>query len=276
MKYLWKINDRHCSDRAIPRKTSQVRLKTLTVLLFIVRMGSATPNPDYVVLLHGLAQSETSMLLLEYNLRKYDYNIVNIDYPGRSMPIHEIAAGLEDSLRILCPDTTREMHFITHSMGGIVLRYYLAEHEIPNLGRIVMLAPPNKGSQIVDEVGDWWLFEVVMGPAGEELGTQALSVPGKLPPVDYPVGIIAGNVSIAPHFSAILPGPDDGAVSVSHTQVPGMTDFLVVPYPHTLMVSIPKIAEEAAYFLENGRFDHSRWNQSDSLDRAPDHSEEGP
>ncbi|MCF7802420.1 MAG: alpha/beta fold hydrolase [Candidatus Marinimicrobia bacterium] len=254
---------------------SLIQIFLLTVLIS-TNFVLATSKPDYLILLHGLGRSETSMLLLEYNLRKDDYEILNIDYPGRSISIDEIAAGLEDSLRILCPDTTRKMHFITHSMGGIVLRYYLAEHDIPNLGRVVMLAPPNEGSQIVDEVGDWWLFEVLMGPAGEELGTSSLSVPKQLPPVDYPVGIIAGNVSIAPHFSAILPGPDDGAVSVSHTQVAGMTDFLVVPYPHTLMVSIPKIAEEAAYFLENGRFDHSRWNQSDSLDRAPVHSEEDP
>lgn len=248
------------------------------VISFLLFLGTvqATTKPDYLVLLHGLGQSETSMILLAYNLRQYDYEIVNIDYPGRSIPIDEIAAGLEDSLRILCPDTTREMHFITHSMGGIVLRYYLTKHPLPNLGRVVMLAPPNKGSQIVDEVGDWWLFEVIMGPAGGELGTNSLSVPGKLPPVDYPVGIIAGNVSIAPHFSAILPGPDDGAVSVSHTQVAGMTDFLVVPYPHTLMLSIPKVADEAAFFLENGRFNHSEWHQSDSLEQERDPARKGP
>lgn len=235
-------------------------------MLLSINVVLAAPQPDYLVLLHGLARTENSMRLLQYNLRNYDYDIVNIDYPGRSIPIEEIAAGLNDSLRVLCPDSTRKIHFITHSMGGIVLRYYLTQHQIPNLGRVVMLAPPNKGSQIVDEVGDWWLFEKWMGPPGAELGTDSLSVPVDLPPVNYPVGVIMGDHSIGPPFSKVLPGPDDGLVSVANAKVDGMSDFLVVPRNHFTIKYSMRVASEAVYFLKNGQFEHESWNQMKWLD----------
>lgn len=226
----------------------------------------ATPKPEYLILLHGLARTEKSMVVMGYHVRKYGYDVININYPGRTIPIEEIAAGLADSIRLYCPDTTRHINFITHSMGGIVLRYFLANYPLPNLGRVVMLSPPNKGSQLVDKMGDWWIFEKWMGPPGEQLGTDSLSVPVDLPPVNYPVGIIMGDHSIGPPFSSVLPGPDDGLVSVANAKVQGMSDFLVVPRNHFTIKYSMRVASEAVYFLKNGQFEHASWNQMKWLD----------
>ncbi|HCW76950.1 MAG TPA: hypothetical protein DHU63_10500 [Candidatus Marinimicrobia bacterium] len=227
---------------------------------------SATPKPDYLILLHGLARTEKSMVVIGYHVRKHGYEVININYPGRTIPIDQVAAGLADSIALYCPDTTRKLNFITHSMGGIVVRYYLANNSVPNLGRVVMLSPPNKGSQLVDKMGDWWIFEKLMGPPGEELGTDSLSVPMSLPPVTYPVGIIMGDHSIGPPFSKVLPGPDDGLVSVADAKVTGMSDFLVVPRNHFTIKYSAKVAAEAVYFLKNGEFEHESWNHMKWLD----------
>ncbi len=242
-----------------------IKLLNFHLLLLLLGLGAiqplkAQPKPDYLILLHGLARSERSMLIMEFHLRKYNYRIFNINYPGRTLPIDEIAAGLADSVARYCPDTTRTINFITHSMGGIVLRYYLAQHQLPNLGRVVMISPPNKGSQLVDRMGDWWIFKKLMGPPGEELGTDSLSVPMHLPPVNYPVGIIMGDHSLGPLFSKVLPGPDDGLVSVADAKVAGMDDFLLVPRNHFTIKYSARVAAEAVYFLKNGVFEHERWN----------------
>jgi len=120
-----------------------------------------------------------------------------------------------------------------------------------------MLAPPNQGTEVVDYVKDFFAYKWIHGPSGQELGTNPESVPNRLKPIDIEVGIIAGDQSLNPIFSALIPGPDDGRVSVERAKLEGMTDFLVISDTHTSVLKNPAVLKQIAYFLENGKFDHS-------------------
>ena len=149
------------------------------------------------------------------------------------------------------------VHFVTHSMGGILVRDYLRRHAPPSLGRVVMLAPPNQGSELVDHLGALAVFGWINGPAGRQLGTGADSLPNRLGPVGFPLGVIAGDWSWNPVYSAIIPGADDGKVSVARARIDGMADFVVVPHGHTFLMSAPDVIDEVLHFLRDGHFSRS-------------------
>jgi triacylglycerol lipase len=212
---------------------------------------------ECVVLLHGLAHSSDSMETLEDTLTAAGYSVANIDYESRSGSIEALAmptinAGL-DACRA---NNASNIHFVAHSLGGILLRYYLTEQSIPELGRCVMLAPPNQGSEAVDAFRGWPGFSSIFGPAGYQLGTDADSLPRQLGPVEFDVGIIAGNRTLNPFSSLALPNPDDGKVSVASTRVEGMNDFLIVPHSHTHMIKTQIVNTQVLYYLQHGSFDH--------------------
>jgi pimeloyl-ACP methyl ester carboxylesterase len=148
------------------------------------------------------------------------------------------------------------IHFVTHSMGGILVRYYLARHTVPELGRVVMLAPPNQGSEVVDRFSKMPGYETVNGPAGYQLGTAPDSVPNSLGPVTYPVGVIAGTESVNLLLSSALPDPDDGKVSVERTRVEGMADFITVEASHPFIMRDDEAIRQALFFLQVGHFAH--------------------
>jgi len=141
-------------------------------------------------------------------------------------------------------------------MGGILVRFYLAKHDINKLGRVVMLAPPNAGSELVDRLSKSQLFNLINGPAGKQLGTDVASLPNSLGAVNYEVGIIAGNRSLNPIYSSLITGDNDGKVSTQNTRLEGMTDFIVLPYSHTFIMNRPQVIEQTLFFLQQGKFQH--------------------
>jgi hypothetical protein len=210
---------------------------------------------DYVVLLHGIGRNAAFQATLGAFLHGRGYRVVNESYPTKRLPIRGIAAGpLAELLGRRCPEPGARIHFVTHSMGALVLRAYLQDSSLPNLGRVVMLAPPNAGSELADRFGRFGLWRRWMGPAGADLAAGAGGIHWGLPPADFEVGILIGNRSQGLIFDGFFPGPNDGRVSVERSRLAGMADFRIVPENHDSITRSPEVFRMVLRFLETGAF----------------------
>lgn len=217
-------------------------------------MGLASGR-ESVVLLHGLSRSDRSMKKMASALEAEGYDVINVDYPSRKAPIETLAtAVIAPVLAGAKANRATRIHFVTHSLGGILVRQYLKEHTLVRLGRVVMLGPPNQGSDLVDKLGSNWLFPAINGPAGRQLGTKRDSVPKQLGAVNFELGVIAGDRSVNWINSLLITGPDDGKVSVERTKVAGMKACLVIHATHPYLMKNSQAIRETIHFLREGRF----------------------
>ncbi len=212
---------------------------------------------ECVILLHGLGRLRQSMRRLEHHLQSLGYATINLAYPSTTKSVEMIAEShLARAVQDCEARGAGKIHFVGHSLGGIIVRQYLQQHAVSAGSRLVMLSPPNQGSALVDLLRRISPYEWITGPAGQEIGTEPGGLIHRLKPVEIEVGVIAGNRSMNLLFSIFMDGPDDGMVSVESTMLPEMRDFITVPSTHTFIVRNPLVIRQVAYFLKHGKFDH--------------------
>ncbi|HEY5552198.1 MAG TPA: alpha/beta fold hydrolase [Opitutaceae bacterium] len=217
--------------------------------------ASHASEVEHVILVHGLWRSSRSMMPMQEALEQAGFVVLNVDYPSREASIEELSEETIGPAIEACKELgATRVHFVTHSLGGILVRSYFSRHSAEFVGRVVMLGPPNQGSEAIDAFEEFPIFDSIMGPAARELGTNPGSTPNSLGAPPFPVGIIAGNRSFNLLESAIIPGSDDSKVSVERTKLEGMTDHIVVPASHPFIVRHPNAIRETIRFLAEGRF----------------------
>ncbi len=213
-------------------------------------------NKEMVILLHGILRSKHDMLLLSNLLKKHGYATLNILYPSREHNLEDLSDFVDKKITE-SPDYTEKIkiNFVTHSMGGLIARYYITRKKPDNLGKVVMLGPPNTGSEFADWLSDTKIlspiFKAVFGPASEQLRTDYPHIDGD---ITYPLGVIAGNRSINPLAPWVLDGEHDGVVPVERTKIEGMIDHIIIPATHSFMMFNNDVMEQTLYFLKNSRF----------------------
>ena len=220
-------------------------------------MTQSISAKDHVVLLHGLCRSTSSMNKMEKALSAEGYVVHNLGYESRQHSIQKLAT---DTRKVIANKTkdAAKVHFVTHSLGGILVRQMQATNPLENIGRVVMLSPPNQGSEIVDKIGHWWLFEKVNGPAGRQLGTDKKSIPNQLGPIDFECGVITGDRSINWINSLMIHGSDDGKVSITRSRLEGISTHKVIHVTHPMIMKRRIVIDDVIEFLKNGHFIESK------------------
>ena len=227
-------------------------MKPLCKILFLlVTLTTPLTAADVVILLHGLARTSASMEKMEAALTDEGYVVHNLDYPSRHQPIKTLATIVRAQIDAVT-DSDDTLHFVTHSMGGILVRTMQKEAPFENLGRVVMLSPPNQGSELVDTLGDFSAFGWINGPAGDQLGTDTNGFIAQLGPVDFPLCVITGDRSINGINSCMIPGDDDGKVSIESAKVEGMAAYKVIHATHPYIMKNKQAIELTIQFLKTG------------------------
>lgn len=214
-----------------------------------------------VVVLHGLVRSRQSMKgLVKYLHEHGEYSVVNVSYASTREPVGKHAKSLASVIGHLGPKVT-EINFVAHSLGNLVIRHYLGDQIAaedkqpdPRIKRIVMLAPPNNGSQFAIKFGDNKIFKAIWGTSGVELAKDWKILQQKLATPTQEFGIIAGGRGEESGRNPLLLGDDDFVVTLEETRLPGAHDFTVVPVLHSLIMDDAKTREYALRFLWHGYF----------------------
>jgi pimeloyl-ACP methyl ester carboxylesterase len=209
---------------------------------------------DGVVLLHGIMRSRLSMRSLEKFLKKQGFKTLNIGYRSTRQSIEDITDSLQPCIVAFAQEVSGNIHFVGYSMGGLIIRAYLKKYRPERLGRVVMLGTPNKGSKMADIAKNWWFFRFFYGPAGQQLVTDQSSFSHLFGPVDYELGIVAGNCNLDPLASLIIGTPNDGKVSIESTKLEGMADHTIIGATHTFIASKRAAQAHTVDFLQTGAF----------------------
>ncbi len=212
---------------------------------------------ECTILLHGMGRTHVSMGLIESALKEQGHSVWNKNYESTEVPIKALAdTVINNALDGCAKNKPNKINFVTHSLGGILVRAYLQNKTINNIGRIVMLSPPNHGSEIADLLKDNFIYQKWMGPAGQEIGIQGSSIPNQLKPIQAEIGVIAGSSTSDPWFSPFIPGDDDGKVSVESTRLDEMKDFIVIESGHSFIMRNEEAIQQILNFLQHGHFCH--------------------
>lgn len=217
------------------------------------------PGTDVVIVLHGLLRAKESMNRMEKALAAEGYEVVNVNYPSYFGKVERHADQLDRIVQDL--NYATRIHFVTHSMGGIVVRAWLLNHEDQRIGRAVMIAPPSNGSGMADLLDKVKILRPVFGPAAKQLRTAengGMTAAYGQPKMD--VGVIAGGRDTRRGYNRLLKGDNDFVVEVDNAKLDGSKDFLLVEHSHTFIMAKKKVIEETVNFLKTGCFGHQPTN----------------
>jgi len=209
-----------------------------------------------VIYLHGIGRSSRSMRPILNAMPTAEFVHVPFEYPSTRVPLEQSANYLHSLIESLTDVSI--ISFVVHSMGGLVVRRYLKDHNDPRLHRLVMLGTPNSGAELADMLKRNMLFRTVYGPAGQELVTDKDGTIGSLPTPAIEFGVIAGGKGDENGFNPLLPGDDDGTVTITSARLAGAADFLRVPKLHSFLMSDETAIAAVECFLEHGRFSMER------------------
>jgi len=201
---------------------------------------------ERVILLHGIFRTKKSMAGLARFLESNNFEVLNLSYPSTRQPLEQLA----ETIHAQIPQDGIKTYFIGYSMGGLLVRAYLARHRLQNLGRVVMIATPNHGSEVADLLKNFWPYKKLYGPAGQQLTTTYKLTDT----IDYELGIIAGNRTIDPLCWLLIAKPNDGKVSTESTKLDGMKAHTIITATHTFFPANRKMWQLALNFLQTGYF----------------------
>ncbi len=215
--------------------------------------AAGVESREQVVVIHGLGRSRMAMWPLARRLEAAGYEVRLVGYDSLGSTAEQALADVAAQIDACCTASRSPVHFVGHSLGGLLIRAYLADHPLPRLGRVVMLGTPNQGTPVVDRNHDAWWMQLA-GPLANSLGTGPGSFARTLPAPTYPVGVIAGQVSGGTGAMVKLTEPNDGLVPVASTRLNGMQDFVVLDVGHSMMRHDEAVAQRTIAFLRDGRF----------------------
>lgn len=226
-----------------------------------------------VILVHGIIRSSKSFSKMESVLRDAGYHVFGFDYPSTRVEIPTSAGYLHQAIDSL--EGVTEINLVGHSMGGLVVRSYLKEHRDPRIKRMVMLGVPNQGARIASLLQTNVLYRTLYGPAGQQLIEDPDGMIAELPTPDFEFAIISGARGNAQGFNPLVPGDDDGTVSLESTRLPGAADFLTVKAMHSFLMNAPEVITATERFLMTGALRQTGETQPIPLPRI-ESSEEAP
>ena len=228
-------------------------------ILLISQIGCSTryikkdSGKELVILLHGIKDKPYMMWKLENNLKKANYSVLNLHYPSVDAEMDSILNLLHSRIDSL-DNVYGKIHFVTHSLGGIVVRAYLSQYDNQDFKSMVMIAPPNKGAIMAERFEDFFLYKWMYGETGQKLGKDSSDYWQQFSPPDIPFGVIAGGLKNGSGFNPLIPGDDDGTVGVEETRIKGARDFIVLTGLHTSLLWQDSTVQQVLYFLKHGKF----------------------
>lgn len=197
------------------------------------------------------------MEYLEDRLSREGYAVVNRSYPSTSLTIQESGEFLRRRIeRRLAADPDAEVSIVTHSMGGLLARYYLTHYPPENFNALVMIAPPNQNADKAERFKDFFFYRWLYGEPGQQLATGLDELQRLLGVPEQRFGIIAGGTGDENGFTPTIPGDDDGTLSVESTKLEGAADFILLRYSHAFIMRKRETADQVIHFLRHGEFAH--------------------
>ena len=215
----------------------------------IKKYDNVNDDKEYIVVFHGVYGKLEDMNIIAEALSNEGYNVISIQYPTNTDSVEEITEKyIKPALDNI--DKERKVNFIVHSMGSGVLRYYLKNNEVKNLGKVVFISPPSHGSALSDNPVSSMLKEP-LGKAVSQFSMKKESFVNELGDPDYPCYVMIGNKSNNPVYSAMIPGKDDEMVPLNGSKLDTCDYKIIDKTTHTSILKDDRTISEIKKYLNN-------------------------